>query len=364
MSTAYLILENGKVFKGESFGFDGETEGELVFTTDMIGCLETLTNPCYCGQIVVQTFPLAGNYGVIPANFESENVWPKAYIVREWCRDPSNFRNEGDLDAFLKSREIPGICGIDTRALTRIIRDAGRMTARVSKNPVLTSSELASLMAYKVTGCVPEVSAKTPYYLNGGPDARYNIVVWDFGVKKSMLDALTSMGCNLAVVPADTPARKIAGLGPDGVVLSNGPGDPAENEDIIREIWTLSKNEFPTLAVGLGHQMLAIARGAKTARIGCGHYGSNHPVMDKYTGRVFITSQHHSYAVTEDSLPTSLNINYVNCNDGTCEGIEYADLPAFSVQFDPVCCAGVPDAKWRYRKFRDLVDTCMIGGGD
>ena len=364
MSTAYLILENGKVFKGESFGFDGETEGELVFTTDMIGCLETLTNPCYCGQIVVQTFPLAGNYGVIPANFESENVWPKAYIVREWCRDPSNFRNEGDLDAFLKSREIPGICGIDTRALTRIIRDAGRMTARVSKNPVLTSSELASLMAYKVTGCVPEVSAKTPYYLNGGPDARYNIVVWDFGVKKSMLDALTSMGCNLAVVPADTPARKIAGLGPDGVVLSNGPGDPAENEDIIREIWTLSKNEFPTLAVGLGHQMLAIARGAKTARIGCGHYGSNHPVMDKYTGRVFITSQHHSYAVTEDSLPTSLNINYVNCNDGTCEGIEYADLPAFSVQFDPVCCAGDPDAKWLYRKFLDLVDTCMIGGGD
>ena len=358
MSTAYLILENGKVFKGESFGFDGETEGELVFTTDMIGCLETLTNPCYCGQIVVQTFPLAGNYGVIPANFESENVWPKAYIVREWCQDPSNFRSEGDLDAFLKSHEIPGICGIDTRALTRIIRDAGQMSARISKKPTLDSSELASLMAYKVTGCVPEVTAKTPYYVNGGADARYNIVVWDFGVKKSMLDALTSLGCNLAVVPADTPARKITGLAPDGVVLSNGP------EDIIREIGTLCKNQFPTLAVGLGHQMLAIARGAKTARIGCGHYGSNHPVMDKYTGKVFITSQHHSYAVTEESLPTSLNINYVNCNDGTCEGIEYADLPAFSVQFDPVCCAGDPDAKWLYRKFLDLVDTCMIGGGD
>jgi len=361
-STAYLILENGKVFQGESFGFDGEVEGELVFTTDMVGCLEALTDPRYYGQIVVQAFPLAGNYGVIPANFESDRIWPKAYIVRQWCQDPSNFRCEGNLDAFLKSHEIPGLCGIDTRALTRIIRETGSINARISKKPTLTSSELAELMAYRVTGGVSEVSVKTPYYMNG-TDPRYNIAVWDFGAKKSLLNTLTGLGCNLAVVPAETPAAKILGLNPDGVVLSGGPGDPAENEDIIRQIELLAKSEIPIFAIGLGHQMLAIARGAKTARLACGHRGTNQPVLDKYTGKVFVTSQNHSYAVTAESLPSTLNANYVNCNDGSCEGLEYADIPAFSVQFDPECCAGQPDSKWIYRNFLDLVDTCLIGGG-
>ena len=336
MSDAFLLLENGTVFKGHPFGYSGEAVGELVFSTAMAGYLETLADPVYFGQIVLQTFPLIGNYGVIPDDFGSGPVHLKAYIVREWCQEPSNFRSEGNLDSFLRENKIPGLYGIDTRALTRIIRENGVMNAMISKTPKLSEAQWAALREYKVAGAVAAVNAgSAPGSGFRIPNSEFRVAVWNFGAAHTLASSLSAHGCTPAFAAYDMTADEILAARPDGVVLSGGPGDPAENTRVIGEIKKLIGSGIPVFGVGLGHQMLALARGAKCEKLLFGHHGSNQAVTECATGRMFITDQNHGYAVIPDSLPGAAKLSYVNSNDGTCEGIEYADFPAFSVQFDP-----------------------------
>jgi len=357
LNDAYLILENGTVFKGQSFGYDAEVIGELVFTTGMTGYLETLADPVYYGQIVLQTFPLIGNYGIIPIDFGPGPVYMKAYIVRDWCQEPSNFRSEGNLDSFLREKKTPGLCGIDTRALTRILRENGIMNAMISKTPELSEAQWANLRGYRindaVAGCAAELRKSLEESGEQSSDAGVcaatgagaaaadaansglNIVVWNFGDAPRLADGLVALGCAPVVVGHETDADGVLSLNPDGVVLSGGPGDPAENTRLIGEIEKLCGKNTTIFGAGLGHQMLALARGAKTIKLPFGHRGANQPVVEQATGRVFVTSQNHGYAVAPDSLPDGAVISYINSNDGTCEGIDYKDIPALSVQFNP-----------------------------
>ena len=354
MSCAYLILENGAVFKGESFGFDGEAIGALVFSTGMAGYMETLTDPRNTGQIVLQTFPLIGNYGVISAEKRSTEVSLKAYIVREWCQEPSNFRSEGNLDSFLRLNRIPGLYGVDTRALTRVIRENGTMNAMISFRPELSAEQWLQLRGYTTEGAVSACAEK----LNGSADGKqegfvmpygeqrnsqftihnsqFNIAVWDFGDSARLTTGLLSVGFSIPkTFGHGIAAEQILAMNPDGVALSGGPGDPTENVAIIGEIKKLCDNGIPIFAVGLRHQMLALALGASCVKLPFGHRGANQPVKELNTERVFVTTQNHGYAVAPDSLPENAAISYENINDGTCEGVEYTDIPAFSIQFDP-----------------------------
>ena len=340
MSGAYLILENGTVFKGRFFGYEAEAVGELVFSTGMTCYLETLTDPCHFGQIVLQTFPLIGNFGVIPAEFSSGAGQLKAYIVREHCQEPSNFRSEGNLDTFLYQNKIPGLCGIDTRALTRVIRDNGSMNAMISKTPELSVEQWTALRSYKITGAVEAVSQNGPTAIftdsPGTERKTQKLALWDFGDTLRSLHMFASQGFQFGnEFGHSAAADEILAGNPDGVVLTDGPGDPAENTRIIKEIKKLCGAKIPIFAVGLGHQMLALANGAKTEKLPFGHHGANQPVRETETGRVFMTAQNHGYAVTPDSLPDTAEMSYINLNDGTCEGVTYKDIPAFSVQFRP-----------------------------
>lgn len=354
MGKAYLILENGAVFEGQTFGYDGEAIGELVFNTGMTGYLETLTDPSYYGQIVMQTFPLIGNYGVIPSDFESSGVHVKAYIVREWCQEPSNFRSEGELDTFLRNSGIPGLCGLDTRAVTKIVRENGVMNAKISRKPELTSGEWQQLRSYSIKESVENTSTKEAYTLEG-PNPKYKVALWDFGAKGNIARELTERGCTVMVLPWDTAAGEIKALKPDGIVLTNGPGDPKDNKQIISELAKLNSYKIPTLGVCLGHQLLALSRGAETQKLHYGHRGANQPVLETETGRVFITSQNHGYAVLSDTLPETASVSFINCNDGTCEGIVYKDMPAFSVQFHPEACGGPLDSRWLFDRFISMM---------
>ena len=349
---AYLVLENGKVFCGESFGAAGEVTAEVVFTTGMTGYLETLTDPSYYGQIVVQTFPLIGNYGVIPSDFESAAPCLKAYIVREWCQDPSNFRSEGVLDAFLKSAGIVGLYDIDTRALTRIIREAGVMNAQIVSSREKADRE--ALKRYTVAGAVNAVSCREP--VPPAAEGTRNVVLWDFGAKANIRRELEKRGCAVTTVPASATAEAIAAMKPDGVMLSNGPGDPAENTGIIEELAKLCKTGIPLFGICLGHQLLALSQGAETVKLKYGHRGANQPVRDTETGRVYITSQNHGYAVVGDSLPAGARLSFVNANDGTAEGVVYDNMPAFSVQFHPEACGGPLDTGFLFDRFMENID--------
>ncbi len=351
----YLILENGKVFQGVSFGYDGEAIGELVFNTGMTGYLETLTDPSYYGQIVTQTFPLIGNYGVIPSDFESQQVFVKAYIVREWCQVPSNFRSEGDLDIFLRQQKVPGICGIDTRELTRIVREHGVMNAKVSNKPQLTPEEMAELKAYRIAGSVEATTVQEPVVYQPEGEPQYEVVLWDFGAKHNIERELLRRGCKVTVVPAHWTAEQIMGLVPDGVMLSNGPGDPADNKQVVAEIRKLFTYRVPIFGICLGHQMLALAAGAQTTKLLYGHRGANQPVLDKKSGRVYVTSQNHGYAVVSETLPDTAEESFSNANDGSCEGVDYKDMPVFSVQFHPEACGGPLDTDWLFDRFIDLM---------
>ena len=355
MDYAYLILENGDVFKGRTFGADCEAVGELVFNTGMTGYLETLTDPSYYGQIVVQTFPLVGNYGVIPADFESGNVQVSAYIVREWCEKPSNFRCGGDLDTLLREKGIPGLYGLDTRKLTRIVREHGVMNARISKKPELTPAELATLMAFRVEGGVDKLTIQKPE-IQPCENARFNVALWDFGAKRNIGRELIRRGCNVAIIPSMATPENILSLHPDGIMLSNGPGDPAENTRIIRDLQVLSESGIPIFGICLGHQLLALSQGGKTEKLHYGHRGANQPVLETATGRVFVTSQNHGYAVVSDSLPETARVSFVNCNDGSCEGVEYSNMPAFSVQFHPEASAGPLDSAWLFDRFLEKME--------
>lgn len=351
---AYLILENGTVFEGKAFGAEKETIGELVFTTAMTGYLETLTDPSYFGQVVFQTFPLIGNYGVIPADFESDSPSLKGYIVREWCQVPSNFRSEGNLDTFLKESGIPGICGIDTRALTRIVREYGVMNCKISYSNDVSEAVLDEIKKYTITDAVESttIKEKEEYKAENG---EYEVVVMDFGAKHNIGRVLESRNCNLTIVPASTTAEEIMAMSPDGVMLSNGPGDPAENTEVIKQIKILCEKNIPVFGICLGHQLLALAQGGKTEKLKYGHRGANQPVKDLATGKVFITSQNHGYAVVSDSLPANAEVSFVNGNDNTCEGVNYTDKPAFSVQFHPEACGGPQDTAFLFDRFVQMM---------
>jgi carbamoyl-phosphate synthase small subunit len=342
--TAYLILENGTVLKGEYFGAQGEITGEVVFATGMTGYLETLTDQSYYGQIVLQTFPLIGNYGVIPVDFESANVGARAYIVKHPCKNPSNFRCEGTLDAFLKERGITGLYGIDTRALTRIIRENGVKKRKITANPP-TPKDIAEVKAYSIVNAVAAVSSRAVSKTLPKSQAVKRVALMDYGAKRGIANALAARGCEVWSFPHDTDAQEILKMKPDGIMLSNGPGDPAEsaNKEIIETLRTLQKSNVTIFGICLGHQLLALANGYSTKKLKFGHRGANQPVKELSTGRVYITSQNHGYAVVAD------NGSFVNVNDGTCEGLDYGK--SFSVQFHPEACGGPLDTAFLFDRF-------------
>ena len=340
----YVTLQNGKVFEGYSFGAEKEVIGELVFTTGMTGYLETLTDPSYYGQIVTQTFPLIGNYGVIPADFESKKSWVTAYIVREKCDHPSNFRCEGTLEEYLKEAGVPAVYGIDTRELTRIVRETGVMNAAVTFRPF---DDFKKLSAYKIKDAVKAVTTGEVGVINetGAP----SVVLYDFGVKGNIERELVKRGCRVTIVPAEYSAEEVLKLNPDGIMLANGPGDPAENVTAIENIRKLAGKK-PIFGICLGHQLFALAMGGKTRKMKYGHRGANQPVKQLSTGRVFISSQNHGYEVVSDSLPCG-TLSFINGNDGTCEGIDYPEVNAFTVQFHPEACGGPHDANYLFDEF-------------
>ena len=350
---AYLLLENGDVYEGFSFGAEKEVIGELVFTTAMTGYLETLTDPSYYGQIVCQTFPLIGNYGVIPSDFESRKPALTAYIVREWCQRPSNFRCDGVLDTFLKDSGIPGLYGIDTRCLTKTVREYGVMNAEI-KYTKPTSEDIEALKAYRVTNAVDSVTIDEAERFEA-ENGRFNVVLMDFGAKENIRRELVKRGCNVTVVPGKTTAEQIKAMSPDGIMLSNGPGDPEENTSIIAELKKLAEYKIPTFGICLGHQLMALSQGAKTEKLKYGHRGANQPATDTQTGRVYITSQNHGYAVVASTLPENAYESFVNANDGTCEGVTYKDLPCFTVQFHPEACGGPLDTSFLFDRFISMM---------
>lgn len=361
MSKAFLILADGTVFEGTSIGATGSTIGETVFTTGMTGYLETLTDPSYYGQIVTQTFPLIGNYGVIPQDFESKRSFVKGYIVRELCDLPSNFRCEGILEQFLKIQNIVGISGIDTRALTKKIRESGVMNGMIISGelPKITDELLNKIKEYKIIDAVDsvqnsQVETKTQEAITEVQE-NHKVVLFDFGAKANIQRELEKRGCKVTVVPSRTSADEVVKLNPDGIMLSNGPGDPEENVEIIGEIRKLCQKNIPIFGICLGHQMLALARGAKTSKLKYGHRGGNHPVKDLETGRVYITSQNHGYAVQSSTLPAFAKESFKNVNDGTCEGVTYTDIQAFSVQFHPEACGGPQDTNFLFDKFVKMI---------
>jgi carbamoyl-phosphate synthase small subunit len=345
--TAYLVLQNGVVMEGSSFGARGEVTGEVVFATGMTGYLETLTDQSYYGQIVLQTFPLIGNYGVIPSDFESDAVGAKAYIVRHPCREPSNFRSEGGLDAFLRERGIIGLCGIDTRALTKIIRENGVMNGKIMTSRP-TEADIAEVKAYTIRDAVAAVSSRSVTKIS--PDNTQTVrrvALMDFGAKRGIARALAARGCEVWSFPHDASAREILEMKPDGIMLSNGPGDPAEsaNNGIIETLRILQRSNVPIFGICLGHQLLALANGYLTKKLKFGHRGANQPVKDLSTGLVYITSQNHGYAVTADKC------SFVNVNDGTCEGLDYGN--SFSVQFHPEARGGPLDTAFLFDRFME-----------
>lgn len=347
--TAYLVLENGEIFKGKSFGAKRKVMGEIVFTTGMTGYVETLTDPSYYGQIIVQTFPLIGNYGIIKEDFESKSVKAAAYIVKDWCQEPSNFRCEETLDTFLKNMDIPGLYDIDTRSLTKTIREYGTMGGIITSEPKLV--DLAVLKNYYVHNPVEKVSIKEKEEGNIS-DAKYQVALIDFGLKQNIKRELIARGCNVTVYPHDVTASELLQAKPDGIMLSNGPGDPEDNPGIIKMLREIIKTGIPIFGICLGHQLLALANGFKTTKLKYGHRGTNQPVMEQTTGKVYITSQNHGFAVESDSIDKTLAIpEYCNLNDGTCEGIDYKNYPVFSVQFHPEACGGPKDTGFLFDKF-------------
>ncbi len=375
MDKAYLILANGAIFEGKAIGKTGSTIGEIVFTTGMTGYTETLTDPSYYGQIVMQTFPLIGNYGISLQDFESKKAWLNGYIVHELCEKPSNFRSEYTLESFLQSQGIIGIAGIDTRHLTKLLRNIGVMNAmiisgkeiqnidNVLKNPLQKESLLSKIRNYKITNALKAVQQTPSNIRISETNAKEikTVVIYNFGAKENIIRELQKRRFNVISVPYNTTAQEIIKLKPDGLILSNGPGDPSENIYIIEEIkkiceWNKNTNAPITIfGICLGHQLLALANGAKTSKLKYGHRGANHPVKDLENGRIYITSQNHGYAVENASLPPSLKLRFINMNDNTCEGIDYTDIPAFSVQFHPEACGGPHDTNFLFDKFAKMI---------
>ncbi|HEX3022634.1 MAG TPA: carbamoyl phosphate synthase small subunit [Lachnospiraceae bacterium] len=357
---AFLILEDGNVFTGTSIGSTKEVISEIVFNTSMTGYLEVLTDPSYAGQAVAMTYPLIGNYGVCYDDMESLQAWPDGYIVREIARKPSNFRSEDGIETFLLKNDIPGIVGIDTRALTKILREKGTMNGMITTNENYDLNKvIEQLKKYTPAGVVKKVSRqeKTEHQPEG-ESKNLKVALMDFGSKNNITRCLTKRGCHVTVYPEFTTAEEILASNPDGIMLSNGPGDPKECTSIIEEIKKLYSSDVPIFAICLGHQLMALANGGDTHKMKYGHRGANHPVKDLSTNKVYISSQNHGYVVDDNSLDKSVaKVSFVNVNDGTVEGLEYIGKKVFTVQFHPEACAGPRDSEFLFDKFINMMEV-------
>jgi carbamoyl-phosphate synthase small subunit len=359
LNSAVLALEDGRTFRGRSWGASGEVCGEMVFNTSMSGYQEVLTDPSYAGQIVCMTYPLIGNYGVNRADAESARPWVEGFVVREASRTASNWRSEETLDAYLKRWNIPAIDHIDTRSLVRHIRDKGAMRACLStvdldaasviekarRAPSMENRELASV-----------VTCQQPYEVGAEGEERFHVVCYDFGVKMNSLRELARMGCRVTVVPAHTPAAEVLAVRPDGIYLSNGPGDPASMTGVVEEIRRLAQAGVPVFGICFGHQLLGRAFGGRTYKLRFGHRGGNQPVQDLNSGSVEITSHNHGFAVEAESLPHDMEVTHINLNDNCVEGMRHRSLPIISVQYHPEAAPGPHDAAHHFRRFIALME--------
>lgn len=363
MTKAFLILEDGTVFEGKSIGAKKEIISEIVFNTSMTGYLEVLTDPSYAGQAVTMTYPLIGNYGICYQDMESRKGWPDGFIVRELSRMPSNFRSENTLQHFLEENDIPGICGIDTRALTKILREKGTMNGMITTDENYNLEQiLPKLKEYKVTGVVKKVSCtEKENYVPGdlgseAGQAQRNVAVIDVGTKKNIVRCLLNRGCHVTVYPCDFDADEVIAQKPDGIMITNGPGDPAECVEIIAQIRKLAESGIPIFAICLGHQLMALAHDAKTFKMKYGHRGANHPVKNLETGKVYISSQNHGYVVDADSIDTGVAKPwFINVNDKTVEGLKYLNKPVKTVQFHPEANAGPKDSEMLFDEFMKMM---------
>ena len=353
---AFLILEDGTVFAGTQIGARKEIISEIVFNTSMAGYPEVLTDPSYAGQAVCMTYPLIGNYGVCLEDMESSRPWPDGFIVRELSRMPSNFRGDMDIQTFLEKYEIPGIAGIDTRALVKLLREKGTMNGMITTNENYNIEEiLPKLKAYNTGKVVEKVTCREKYVVGEG--AR-KVALLDFGTKNNIARSLAKRNCTVTVYPALTSAEEILADAPDGIMLSNGPGDPKECTSIIAEIKKLYESAVPIFAICLGHQLMALATGADTYKMKYGHRGGNHPVKDLATGKVYISSQNHGYVVDMDKLDASVAMPaFVNVNDGTCEGLSYTGKDIFTVQFHPEASPGPLDSGYLFDRFMEMISV-------
>ncbi len=352
---AFLILEDGHVFTGRSIGSTREAVSEIVFNTSMTGYLEVLTDPSYAGQAVVMTYPLIGNYGICYEDMESERPWVDGFIVRELSRMPSNFRSEDTIQNFLEKNDIPGICGIDTRALTKILRESGTMNGMITTDENYNIDEvMKKLKAYSTGDEVSKVSCREKKVL---PGDGYKVALLDLGAKKNIARSLNERGCEVTIYPSSTTAEEIIASRPDGIMLSNGPGDPKACVQVIKEIRKLYETEIPIFAICLGHQLMALATGADTFKLKYGHRGGNHPVKDMETGRVYISSQNHGYAVDPESLDPQVAVPaFTNVNDGTNEGLKYVGKNIFTVQYHPEACPGPQDSSYLFDRFLKMME--------
>lgn len=350
---AILALEDGTTFFGNSFGVEGEIIGEIVFNTGMTGYQEVLTDPSYCGQIVTMTYPLIGNYGVNFEDVESVKPQVRGFIVRELCKTPNNWRSVENLNEYLKRNNIIGIEGIDTRALTRILRDKGTMKGIISTDPDFKLEEKTDeIMAYRIIKPVEQVTLKeTAHYKGDG----YKVALIDYGLKKNIIRSLLKRGCDVHVFPATVKAEEILAVNPDGIMLSNGPGDPKDCSEQIETIKDLIGKK-PIFGICLGHQLTALANNADTERLKYGHRGCNHPVKDLDKDKTYITSQNHGYTIIEKTLdPDRMIVSHRNMNDGTIEGIKYKDTPVFTVQFHPEAAPGPTDTAYLFDEFIEMI---------
>ncbi len=351
---AFLVLEDGSVYQGYCFGAEGRASGEVVFNTSMTGYQEMLTDPSYAGQIVIPAYPLIGNYGVNAEDFESEKIQVAGFVVREDCPKPSHWQSTGTLDEFLKAGGIPGLGGVDTRALVRRLRSVGVMMGTITsdEDPGQAFERLKSLPRYDSIDFVPRVTTGAAYHWGEGGNP--HLVVLDLGVKYSILRQFQRLGCSLTVVPCTMGAEEILRLRPDGIVLSPGPGDPAllgYLDDTIRRLVEAK----PVIAICLGHQIIGRAFGATTFKLRFGHRGANHPVKDLDTGRVHITAQNHGFAVSEGTIKGGLEVSHINLNDGTVEGIRHRELPMLSIQYHSEASPGPQDSFYLFERFLEMV---------
>ena len=352
----YLVLENGQIFEGERIGFTKDTACEVVFNTGMAGYIETFTDPSYAGQGIVMTYPLIGNYGIIKSDIESTKIWAKAVFIHELAEYESNFRTEGTLESYLTENNIPGLKNVNTRKLTKILRDSGTMKGYLTSDISDMKNIQENIKAYQVGKVVEEVTCSKKESYN--QDAKLQVALMDYGYKKNILKSLLSRGVGVTVFPAKTSAEEVLKTNPDGIMLSNGPGDPEDCEVEIKNVKKLFESDVPIFGICLGHQLMGLANGFKTAKLKYGHRGPNHPVKDLENGKVYITSQNHGYYILEESVkPEIAKVSHINLNDRTVEGISYNNKKVYTVQFHPEACPGPQDTAYLFDKFIE-----MIGG--